>query len=344
MSSSSAPDMAFVDPDALRVLITGFGPFAKYNENPSWLAVKPLNNTIIYTDPPAEPILHVEHDAIITDDMEEMLRPKPVHITTLQVPVTYKAVLSAVPGFHARPPVLPESNDPDTVLAPSPNGYDFILHVGVAGRGPLRLEKISHKNGFRMKDADGEYAPIVPLLPKETPKDPLNPTDTDMDRMADMLGLSSPMTIPGITIPGQPPILGSGMSVPGQARAEGGTDGTDHPPNRGFGKGYETFADELTTSIDVAKLLHYLKENGVEQVYSSMDAGHYLCDFMLYCSLAEAKRLAARQEKLQERTVPPKCTPVLFMHCGPVDQPLSTAEVTEAIKKVVSWVCGRLHT
>lgn len=80
----------------------------------------------------------------------------------------------------------------------------------------------------------------------------------------------------------------------------------------------------------------------LQQVYSSMDAGHYLCDFIFYCSLAEAKRNAAKLEKDKARSTPPKMTPVLFMHCCPVDQPLSTQEVTQAIKQVIAWVCARL--
>lgn len=71
-----------------------------------------------------------------------------------------------------------------------------------------------------------------------------------------------------------------------------------------------------------------------------MDAGHYLCDFMFYCSLSEAKRAIGKQEK--DKGTPPKTTPVLFMHCPPVGQPLSTHEVSEAIRKVTLWVCAKL--
>lgn len=78
----------------------------------------------------------------------------------------------------------------------------------------------------------------------------------------------------------------------------------------------------------------------VQQVYSSMDAGHFLCDYAFYCSLAESKRVAGKQEK--DKGTPPKSTPILAMHCGPVDQPLSTEEVTETIRKIVMWVCARL--
>ena len=55
-----------------------------------------------------------------------------------------------------------------------------------------------------------------------------------------------------------------------------------------------------------------------------MDAGHFLCDFLFYASLAEAKRHATKLEKDKTRSTPPKMTPVLFMHCPPVGQPLDT--------------------
>ena len=66
-----------------------------------------------------------------------------------------------------------------------------------------------------------------------------------------------------------------------------------------------------------------------------MDAGHYLCDFIYYCSLAEAQRNGKPFEK-------DKSTKVLFLHCPPVDQPCSTEEVVETIKRIVVWVCSGL--
>ncbi|KIJ18784.1 hypothetical protein PAXINDRAFT_71146, partial [Paxillus involutus ATCC 200175] len=100
---------------------------------------------------------------------------------------------------------------------------------------------------------------------------------------------------------------------------------------RGFGKGYESFPEEIYTDIDVEKLVHHLKKSGVEQIYSSLDAGHYLCDFIYYCSLAESRRSTPKTDK--------PTTKVLFLHCPPVDQPLSTEEVTVAIKKSIMWLC-----
>lgn len=333
-------------------------PFARYAENPSWLAIRPLHNTVLYTQPEANPTPY--NDQMVTDeDVDMPPTPQPIHITAVELPVTYKAVRSFVPGLHARPPVIPQPSDPELAIAPPPiNGYDFILHTSVAGRGALRLEKVSHKLNYRMRDAEGQYAPTV-HLPKEGPV--MDESERfERERLLLMFD----------------PSAGEGsMQHTGGERGEGhGGQDVEHQPQRGFGQGYESYPDELYTEIDVARLIHHLKESGVEvrpfshiyiqsvanqrtlkpclrasllmsyltlqQVYSSMDSGHYLCDYMFYCSLAESKRVAGKQEK--DKATPPKSTPILAMHCGPVDQPLSTPEVTEAIKKIVIWVCARL--
>ncbi|KAI0786750.1 peptidase C15 pyroglutamyl peptidase I-like protein [Abortiporus biennis] len=297
------------DPTTIRVLITGFGPFQRYNVNPSWLSVKPLHNTILYTQPSTIPQPSASSESDTTGDAMDIPpdEPRRIHITALEVPVSYPAVLSVVPQIHGRPPYVPRPSDPAMNILPPPvNGYDFVFHVGVAGRGGLRIEKLAHKFGFRMKDGDGSYAPTV-VLPKE-------------DHVIEELSL-----IPGLTFAEPTP-------NPVEAAEANPNDGQ---PNRGFGEGYKNYSDELYTDIDVARLINYLKENGVEQVYSSMDAGHYLTDFIFYCSLAESRRHIPKGEKES----PTKSIPVLAMHCGPVDQPLSTDEVTEAIKKIVMWVC-----
>ena len=66
-----------------------------------------------------------------------------------------------VPGLHKRPPVLPSMSDP-SIPVPE-NGYDFIFHVGVSGRGPIRIERVGHKYGYNrtLPDTDGQLGPIV---------------------------------------------------------------------------------------------------------------------------------------------------------------------------------------
>jgi len=294
---------------------------------------------VIYTEPqpPTEPNGQNDPSTSYAEPMQEDGPPalQQIHITTLLIPVTYQDVLAITPGLHARPPVLPTPTDPAfaPVHLPS-NGFDFIFHVGVAGRGPLRIERLGHKLNYRMKDADGQYAPVVQL-----PKDPAPQEPAEMDRME----VSSMLAVPVASIEGPPGpnvFRGALDIVNGERPVE--SQQQEHHPARGFGKGYEGFADELFTEIDVTRLIYHLKKTGIEQVYSSMDAGHYLCDFIFYCSLAEAKRNAMKQEKDKARSTPPKMTPVLFMHCCPVGQPMQTEEVTNAIKQVIAWVCARL--
>lgn len=74
----------------------------------------------------------------------------------------------------------------------------------------------------------------------------------------------------------------------------------------------------------------------------SVNAGLYLCEFITYCSLAEALRTAGYVEGTEEVEDEAEYTPTLFIHCPPVGQPLSTEEVTDAIRKTVEWVCAQL--
>lgn len=279
---------------AFRILITGFGPFSHYNVNPSWLAVQPLHNAILTP-------------TIVEEDKIRIQAPsRRIHITALEIPISYDAVLAVVPKLHTRPPVLPEL-EKSSFSPPPQNGYDFVFHVGVAGRGPLRMERQGHKIGYQMKDVNGKLAPIVRSSPKDFSRRPEGPSVAEnLER--ERLGFDI-LESPGDT---------SGRS------------------SRGFGPLYETFSEEIMTEIDVTRLVQDIRQTGVEQIYTSMDAGHYLCDFIYYCSLAEAKRSAKPYEKRRN-------TQVLFMHCPPVNQPVSTEEVTQVIKQIIMWVCREIE-
>lgn len=283
------------------VLVTGFGPFSRYSVNPSWLAVNPLHNTILKVDIPLEPVPPV--DPSLTNLEAPLTASREIRITAVEVPVTYDAVLSIVPGLHARPPVLPPSSDP---LLPTPfsplGGFDLFFHVGVIGRGSLRMERVGHKFGYNMKDAAGSLAPIVRVSREEGNQPPVA-QNMDISHFRDTIDYNVPSPVDG-----------------------------SETPKRGFGKGYELFAEEIYTDVDVEKLVHHLKICGFDQIYTSMDAGHYLCDFLYYCSLAESKRSTKN-----DKSTP--ASQVLFLHCPPVGLPLSTEEVTEAIRKSIMWLC-----
>jgi pyroglutamyl-peptidase len=340
--------------------------------NPSWLAVKPLHNSVIYAEmvpqPPPEPqpghqllgpppsVTHPQPEPSPNPDTEMQEEGsgilQQIHITTLQIPVVYQSVLSIIPGLHAKPPTLPETTDP--AFAPTylpPNGFDFIFHIGVVGRGPLRLEKSAHKHGYRMKDAEGQYAPVM-QLPKEPPQ-------SEEEQPAIYKSVLPELTIGDLHV-GRPRVTDpDGESSMGEERpAE-----PEQQLLRGVGSRYETMPDELYTELDIPRLIQHLKQEGVEvchpsfvpgadsdrslspqKVYSSMDAGHFLPDFLFYCSLAEAKKASNHKEKdkAARSTTPPKMTPVLSMNCSPVGRPFKSEEVTSVIKKVICWVCARL--
>ena len=165
--------------------------------------------------------------------------PRHIHLSSLQLPPTYDAVLDYVAGLHARPPIIPPTNPPTTIIAPPPeNGYDLIFHIGLAGRGPFRLERLAHKTGYRMKDSFNQHAPIVDFLPEQNNTEP-----SQVDMLDQMRVSSASMAIVGP----QSPI-----------------DTTIDQPVRGFGKGYESFGEDLHTTIDVEHLVLGMKEQGVE--------------------------------------------------------------------------------
>lgn len=180
-----------------------------------------------------------------------------IHITTLIIPVAYQDVLAITPGLHARPPVLP--TPADSAFAAThlpPNGFDFIFHIGVAGRGPLRIERLGHKLNYRMKDVEGQYAPVVQLPKDPAPQEPAEAERLEMQRL---LAVSA-VTIDGL--PGPNGFRGSMDIANGDRAIEPAHH--EHQPARGFGKGYEGFADELFTEIDVTRLIYHLKKTGIE--------------------------------------------------------------------------------
>ncbi|KAJ6560255.1 hypothetical protein B0H19DRAFT_1146956 [Mycena capillaripes] len=238
-----------------KVLVTGFGPFGTFRENPSWLAVKPLHDTVITTTP-------------TRGQPPKGAKPDSIHLTSLNIPTVYSAVLNTLPDLHAQPPVLPPLYTPPSSRAPPEDGFDLIVHVGVAGPGPLRAERLAHKTGYGLPDYEHQSPPII---------------------------------------------IGGGNL-------------------RGFGSPRygDEFADELFTSIDVDGLVGDLTTGPDPlSIETSDDAGRFLCDFIYYCSLAESQRAG-------------RGTPVLFIHCPPVGQKMTTKEVSEGVRRIISHVCGHL--
>ena len=187
-------------------------------------------------------------------------RKRAIHISTLQIPVVYEAILETVPGLHARPPILPDSMPPDC-LPPPKTSYDFMFHIGVAGRGPLRLERVGHKLGYHMKDATGKLAALVRSTPKDfSRRDHTNSLSFAAENAErERLGMDPMETQTSV----------GGDSI---IRA-----------TRGFGPAYETFPDDITTDIDVSKLVQELRRSGVEaSVFSSYRFRHQLIILLFF--------------------------------------------------------------
>jgi pyroglutamyl-peptidase len=199
------------------------------------------------TDPNLHP---VDEDEVDMHWNKAPPLPPLIQCTVQMVPVTYAGVLERVPGFHARPPVIMQEEGLPWIPPPE-DGYDVFLHVGVAGRGPLRMERLGHKLGYRMKDASGHLAPVyVPSSKK--------PEDA-----------GSPKSHPGADSP--PVGISRGLPSPSDAEMRerelypaavvDAPMGVEKPPIRGFGEGYERFPNEIETGIDVEQLCKYVKQS-----------------------------------------------------------------------------------
>ena len=174
-------------------------------------------------------------------------------MTAVEIPVTYDAVLSTVPGFHTRPPTLPQKLpviDDDQLLIPSrlktqtvpttplpiallppppASGYDLVMHVGVAYPGQLLAETLGHKFGYDKPDAEGKFAPVG------------RPSEESEESE------------------------GAGAAVDAKGSSGGGGGGGGRPPiRRGFQAGYERFPEELVTEVDVERMVRDLNQSGTQ--------------------------------------------------------------------------------
>lgn len=364
----------------------------------------------------------------ITNPLPLPLAPVPepgpynIHITAVEIAMNYETVLEVVPALHSKPPQL-AAVALEGMPEPPEQGYDFIFHVGTAGRGALRMEIIGHKYGYNMKDGSGQYCAVVP--PPSATKNTIN-NNRGPGSGGQPGGMLQPPPYTGGFVHGSGfGSMGMGYNNerlgynPAVHDPQPGIPGSDPTvrPMRGFGTAYETFPDEMATDIDVTRLVQDLKASGInvslsliysfaqysqisgfcsirQTIYTSMDAGHYLCDFLYYCSLAESKRSSkallpfltntsyvapsphygpaygphyqmhhfpgpsnttnAHPDHIEPPNKahgPPHGPPhgngnghnnkparVLLMHCPPINEPLSSEEVTETIRRIVLWV------
>ncbi|PWN34322.1 peptidase C15, pyroglutamyl peptidase I-like protein, partial [Meira miltonrushii] len=281
----------------IEVLITGFGRFGKYEKNPSWLCAEGLHGLEV-----------------------ESKDKRKVHIQTIQTSVAYSHLLDLIPRIHGSKPSAPEAKvfydteserfDPKSGLGPQGNGspfpegyrditipkkgyFDHVIHIGVGYPDHVAIETGGHKRGYQLPDVKKEKAPIA----------------TDQ---SDTLRREAKLT-------------------PAEERERENmqiktTNGHHSDPIRGFGQGYEQFPDEMFTENDVPALVEWLqKEKHHKHLKQSKDAGRFLCDYIFYASLCEAKKAG-------------KGTRVQFIHVPPLDTPYSIEELQSIVKDAVCWI------
>jgi pyroglutamyl-peptidase len=110
-----------------------------------------------------------------------------------------------------------------------------VLHVGVAGYGSLQLEELGHKFGYYGEDADGQLAPTISS--RLTTDISTSKADTRYE-VEHTEVKSPPSQYPGNNIGGV--------------------------PIHGFAEGYESFPEELSTSLDLQNLMQLVKLSGIE--------------------------------------------------------------------------------
>ncbi len=354
----------------VEVLLTGFGVFSTFLENPSWLAVSQLHGQVLK----------------LTDGRQ-------ARIQCVQIPVVYSAILDTLPRIHGHAPQasLVASHDAAPWLDPQgeqggfagdgrsfPEGYshlrvpeggfDVVLHVGVGREGPMRIETRARKSGYRIKDQRDTFAPRVGSSSSSSAEQEESEAQRfEARRMQEAQQLKEQAAAAAATQATTKP--------PPAHRTSSRFDAPDAPP-RGFPESAypdsEGFISELRpASIDTQALCEHLNKlfdpiaapkptpaptakpstavpdaNGasgdatserlIPAVELSTDAGLFLCEYIYYASLAESRRRQrpAGQDERQE-------TSVLFLHCPPIAKPFEPKHVSAIVREAVAFICER---
>lgn len=150
----------------------GKQPFHSYKVNPSWVAVQPLDGETITA--PDSPVRSPRPGETPTGDAETPPGPeppRPVHIRTSLVPVTYSDSSRAVSRIHHVEPASPltQTDQSPTVATGRGSGHessarwDLVVHVGVGLPGAIRLERRARRFGYDKPGTDGQYARSDPV-------------------------------------------------------------------------------------------------------------------------------------------------------------------------------------
>lgn len=269
-----------------RLGTTPIQPFRRVADNPSWLAVKQLDKTMLLSPPSAirsgsstwiewgrswlEWILALP-SLRFAANLIASLRPtpptsRPIYMTSSLVPVTYSDVLSLVPQIHS----LKNRLKPD-----------LIIHVGVGRDGRLTLEQRGRRWGYKGEDANGQ---LCEAEAEHQPGQEGRRQGFVDARWAEVVQL-------GCGEEGERPVEEVRTRVVAQPVL-------DFVRARGV--------EHIVESEDAGQSQLNLGSSANEQELTRGLSGLYLCEFITFCSTATA-RIAAKQTGAQE-------TPVQFVH------------------------------
>ncbi|KAF9971387.1 hypothetical protein BGZ73_005699 [Actinomortierella ambigua] len=229
----------------VKVVLTGFEPFQRHVTNPSWLAVQPLNNTVL--DLPKTVLPSGEEG------------PRTAEVVCHELPVEYHKVPVLVPRLHETYGPISATSDSVEIVK------TYFIHLGVGLDGSTAIETHADRVGYSHPD-NVQWRPASltepPVYKEEWSNDPA----------------------------------------------------------------------KLVTTVDTAALAKYLEEEKGWKCRQSLDAGHYLCEYTFYLSMAEReRRIQLGQEDGWERVC-------LFVHLPSVGQPYTLDELTLFVKDMVTRV------
>ncbi|KAK5102590.1 hypothetical protein LTR70_000448 [Exophiala xenobiotica] len=170
----------------IHVLVTGFGPFKSFNVNPSWLIASSLP-TELSPLPPSEPedptsTSTVQAQLAPTAPTHphypsSLLRKQPNPQQNQDEPTTqrirpptttpYKITLHTYPdpvrvAYAPTAALIPSLLNPAAATSPAQRKYDYIFHIGLAGgRDSYTLETLAHREDYLIPDIDDATGDLV---------------------------------------------------------------------------------------------------------------------------------------------------------------------------------------
>lgn len=296
----------------VNVLVTGFGPFKSFPKNPSWLIASTLPPTLSLTFPA---------DAYASSPTVKTITIK-LHVYPSEVPVSYHAVSQLIPTLL----------DSDNATSPSIS-YDHVVHIGMAGgRNYYSFETQAHRSGYKIRDIDG----------------------LDGYNCGERRWKSETFSKHGPA----PEILGFGYDERDVwGRWVGYVNG--HNPNDSAEKKTLRVANEDANGnfspVNSSSAVSGMGRGGLKgqevDIRISHDAGHFLCDFIFFTSLAERWRQKLENAPSDDTLDRQHTTnlPVIFLHVPPATDSVAIdigRQSAEGLIKAIveSWEFGFRHS